>query len=175
MVIALHLLLAVCAIPAGPALYVFPEAPVRLPAARLGVALAAAAVGARPGVADVPVTRGADASGSPGDDAAEGTANAPIGRFLMTLKGAIPWVAGLLLVGALAVVVATCWLRQGVLTQNLSAGRGRIGAAKPKVDRRAVAEYLARVEKRRAAEREKEGGSGAGAKGTGTRPAGRQR
>ena len=118
--------------------------------------------------ADEPATR------PPADDADAAT-QAPVGQFLRTAKAAIPWIAGLIVVGALAVVVATCWLRKGVLTQHLSSGGGSTGAGKPQVNPKGAAEYLARLKQRQAARRTAEGAAGAAAGGPEQRPPARPR
>jgi hypothetical protein len=83
-----------------------------------------------------------------------------VAGFLKGVKAVIPWVAGLFLIGGLALVVLTCWLRKGVLVQDLSSGGGSTGAGKPQVDQRAAAEYLARVRQRHAERRAREEGPG---------------
>jgi hypothetical protein len=79
-----------------------------------------------------------------------------VSGFLRGVKRAIPWLAALFLLGGLAVVVVTCWLRKGVLLQNLSTGGGKTGAGKPRVDQKRAAEYLERVRQRQAAARAEE-------------------
>ena len=159
------LLLAATATTGGLPLRVAPGsgmyAPVAPPAlVRAGMVLAVSLSGP----VRVRAASGASTSGRSADDGVEGSTQAPIGSFLKSVKRAIPWVAGFLLVGALAAVVATCWLRKGILTQNLSTGSGRTGAGKRPVNRKAAAEYLAQVEQRQAAKREAESRHGTDAK-----------
>jgi hypothetical protein len=173
MVTAFHLLLVAFAIWAGAAPRLPAGARMPTPAVHRGAALSGLAPRvALPGFAPTWLAQAEGASASPRDDAAESATQAPIGRFLRTLRRAIPWLAGLFLLAGLAVVVATCWLRKGVLLQHLSTGRGRIGAGKPKVDQRVAANYLARMEKRHAEQREKErGGAGRAPGSPASRPA----
>jgi len=125
-----------------------------------------------------PASRVTQAAATPDRPAAaadrDEATQAPVGRFLGAVKAAIPWVVGLFLVGALAVVVATCWLRKGVLTQHLASGGGSTGAGKPAVNPKGAAEYLARLKQRQAARRTAEATPEAAAKDPPPRPPARR-
>ena len=128
-----------------------------------------AGLAVRPGSKLMPSVEAAGRSRGTGDDLDEADPHRSVGHFLAALRKAIPWAAGLALVVALAVVVATCWLRKGVLLQDLVTRRGRIGTGKHRDTRKAAARYLEQREKRQATGRDEEAESGTDSKANGER------